>query len=89
MAADANPAFEVATIKLSRPDDQRLPTIQIQNRRLLTWNKSVINLITYAYSIHPSEVANGPDWLDTKYDIVGQPDGEGQPSVVSLKYLDI
>src|SRR5262249_39526885 len=50
MAADANPAFEVSTIKLSRPDDQRLPTIQIQNRRLLTWNKSVMNLITYAYS---------------------------------------
>jgi uncharacterized protein (TIGR03435 family) len=80
MAADANPVFEVATIKLSRPDDQRSPTIQIQNRRLLTWNKSVMNLITYAYSINPSEVVNGPDWLDTKYDIIGQPDGEGQPS---------
>jgi uncharacterized protein (TIGR03435 family) len=80
MAADANPAFDVATIKLSRPDDQRLPTIQIQNRRLLTWNKSVMNLITYAYSINPSEVVNGPDWLDMKYDIIGQPNGEGQPS---------
>jgi uncharacterized protein (TIGR03435 family) len=80
MAADANPSFEVATIKLASPDDQRAPTIQIQNHRLLTWNKSVMNLITYAYSIAPSEVVNGPDWLDTKYDIVGQPDGEGQPS---------
>ena len=80
MAADANPAFEVATIKLSRPDDQRLPTIQIQNRRLLTWNKSVMNLITYAYSINANEVVNGPAWLDTKYDIVAQPGGEGQPS---------
>lgn len=80
MAADANPSFEVATIKLSPPDDQRLPTIQIQNRRLLTWDKSVMNLITYAYSTNPAEVVNGPDWLDTKYDIVGQPDGEGQPS---------
>jgi uncharacterized protein (TIGR03435 family) len=81
MAADANPAFEVATIKSSRPDDPRLPTMQIQNRRLLTWNKSVMNLIEEAYSINPSEVVNGPDWLDTKYDIVGQPDGEGQPSL--------
>jgi uncharacterized protein (TIGR03435 family) len=80
MAADANPAFEVATIKLSPPDDQRLPTIQIQNRRLLAWNKTVMNLITYAYSINPNEVANGPDWLDTKYDLAGQPDAEGQPS---------
>ena len=80
MAADANPVFEVATIKQSRPDDQRLPTIQIQNRRLLTWNKSVMNLITYAYSMNPKEVVNGPDWLDTKYEIVAQPGGEGQPN---------
>jgi uncharacterized protein (TIGR03435 family) len=80
MAPDANPAFEAATIKLSRPDDHRSPTIQIQTRRLLTWNKSVMNLITYAYSINPSEVVNGPNWLDTKYDIIAQPGGEGQPS---------
>ncbi|HEY7388463.1 MAG TPA: TIGR03435 family protein, partial [Bryobacteraceae bacterium] len=81
MAADANPAFEVATIKQSRPDDRRSPTIQIQYRRLLTWNKSVMNLITFAYSINQREVVNGPDWLDTKYDIVAQPGGEGQPSL--------
>jgi len=81
MPADANPAFEVVTIKLSRPDDSRLPTIQTQPRRLLTWNKSVMNLIMYAYSINPTEVVNGPDWLDTKYDIVAQPNGEGQPSL--------
>lgn len=80
MAPDANPAFEVATIKLSRPDDPRLPTIQTQPRRLLTWNKSVMNLITYAFSMNPAEILNGPDWLDTKYDIVAQPNGEGQPS---------
>src|SRR5262249_46612335 len=87
MAVDANPVFEVATIKLSRPDDQRLPTIQIQNRRFLTWNKSVMNLITYAYSINPGQVLNGPDWLDTKYDIVGQPGGEGQPSQLQWQIM--
>jgi uncharacterized protein (TIGR03435 family) len=54
--------------------------MQIQNRRLLTWNKTVMNLIQEAYSINPREVLNAPDWLDTKYDIVAQPDGEGQPS---------
>src|SRR5215471_2176830 len=80
MAPDANPVFEVATIKLSRLDDPRLPTIQTQPRRLLTWKKSVRNLITFAFSLNPGEVLNGPDWLDTKYDIVAQPNGEGQPS---------
>src|SRR5262249_28062640 len=87
MAADANPSFEVATIKLSSPDDRRTPTIQIQNRRLLTINKSVMNLITYAYSINPAEVLNAPDWLDMRYDIIGQPDGEGQPSERQWKIM--
>ena len=39
------------------------------------------DLITFAYSINPHEILNRPDWLDTKYDIVAQPDGEGQPSL--------
>ncbi len=81
MAADANPKFEIATIKPSPLDDPRLPTMQIQPRRLLTWNKSVMNLISEAYSLNPREILNAPDWLNTKYDIVAQPDGEGQPSV--------
>lgn len=40
-----------------------------------------MNLITFAYSMNPSEVVNGPGWLDTKYDIVAQPGGEGQPNL--------
>jgi uncharacterized protein (TIGR03435 family) len=81
MAADANPACEVATIKPSRPDDQRVPMIQIRGRRLEATNESVMSLIENAWLIHPSKVVSAPGWLDTKYDIVCQPAGEGQPSL--------
>jgi uncharacterized protein (TIGR03435 family) len=81
MAADANPTCEVATIKLSRPDDQRLPTIQIQGRRLFAWNRSVLSLIENSWLINSRDVVNRPVWLDTKYDLVCQPAGEGQPSL--------
>jgi uncharacterized protein (TIGR03435 family) len=88
MAPDANPAFEVASIKLSRPDDPRPPEIHTQPGRLFTINKSVMNIITYAYSINPGQVINAPDWLDTKYDIIGQsPNGAGQPSERQWKIM--
>ena len=82
MAADANPTCEVATIKPSRPDDQRLPTISIQGgRRLLGTNRSVMSLIGEAWRITPGGVVSAPAWLDTRYDLVCQPAGEGRPSL--------
>jgi len=80
MAADANPSFEVATIKASIPGDRRPPIIQIQNRRWMAINRTVMELITLSHSVHRGQVLNAPRWLDEQYDITAQPDGEGQPS---------
>jgi uncharacterized protein (TIGR03435 family) len=88
MAPEANLAFEVATIKLSRPGDQRPPEILIQPGRLSTTNKTIMDLITYAYSLSPGQIVNGADWLDTKYDLVGQsPAGAGQPNQRQWKVM--
>jgi uncharacterized protein (TIGR03435 family) len=88
MPPDANPAFEVATIKLSRPDDQRPPMILTQPGRFMTTNKTVMDLITYSYSIYPGQIVNGPAWLDTKYEVTGQPpEGAGQPSERQWKIM--
>jgi hypothetical protein len=43
---DANPSFDVATIRPSRPGDERPPIIQIQNRRWFAINRTVMELIT-------------------------------------------
>ena len=80
MAADANPSFEVATIKPSMPGDERPPRIQIQNRRWFAINRTVMELITYSHELHRGQVVNAPGWLEEQYDITAQPGGEGQPS---------
>jgi len=80
MAADANPSFEVATIKPSMPGDERPPRIQIQNRRGFAINRTVMELITYSHELHRGQVVNAPGWLEEQYDITAQPGGEGQPS---------
>ncbi len=87
MAADANPSFEVATIKPSKPG---MPgkAFRLNGRRFSTMNTSLNDLMTFAYSLHPRQITNGPSWIETeKYDIEAQPDGEGQPSDQQWKVM--
>jgi uncharacterized protein (TIGR03435 family) len=80
MAADANPSFEVATIKPSKPD-QPGRAFRVQGRRFSTYNTTLAAIISFAYRVHPKEIVGAPDWVSTdKFDIEAQPDGEGQPS---------
>ena len=80
VVSDANPSFEVATIKPSRPGDQRAPIIQIQNGRWFAINRTVMELITYSHSLHRGQVLNAPGWLEEQFDITAQTDSAGQPS---------
>ena|ERR1700733_3900866 len=80
MAADADPSFEVATIK---PHDPELTGqgINIKGRNFSTHNISVAGLMRYAYQVNGKQIIGGPEWLDKdKYDIAAVPDGEGTPS---------
>jgi uncharacterized protein (TIGR03435 family) len=80
MAADANPTFEVATIKLSRPDEHG-PRFWFQQRRFSVIHTSVSNLVKFAYGLQQRQLAGVPDWVTSEsYDISAEPDGEGEPS---------
>ena len=77
MAADANPQFEVATVKPSRPGS---PGKQIRvgpNGVLTTVNFSAGDLILFAYKLHPRQLAGKSALLEDKYDITGKPDHPG------------
>jgi len=87
MAKDAKPAFEVATIKLSKPE-QMGKGFGIRGRRVQTINTSIMDLIEFAYKVQVKQVLNAPAWADTqKYDISGEPDVEGQPTYDQLKIM--
>jgi uncharacterized protein (TIGR03435 family) len=80
MAADANPVFEVATIKPSNPDAPG-KGFQVRGRQFSTLNTTVSDLVTFAYGIHARQVTNIPAWFETdKFDLSAKPDGEGQPN---------
>lgn len=87
MAADANPSFEVATIKPSQPGVSG-KAFMLRGRAFSTYNTSLTDLIVYAYDIHKKQVIGGPEWADKdRYDISGVPDVEGAPNNRQLRTM--
>ena len=85
MAADAPLAFEVATIKLSNPD-QPGKLFTVRGRNVMTINTTLNDLIVFAYDLHQKQVAGAPDWAESqKFDVTGQPESPGVPSITQLR----
>jgi uncharacterized protein (TIGR03435 family) len=81
MAADANPNFEVATIKPSNPGAQG-KAFFFRAEHFMTLNTDLNDLIAFAYGLHPKQIVDAPAWFSTDlFDIEAKPDREGRPSV--------
>jgi len=80
MAADADPSYEVATIKPATADEQH-PIFDLRAHRFNATGTSAKELIKVAWNIRGRQVIGGPPWLeDHKFDIVAEPDTPGRPS---------
>lgn len=87
MAADANPSFEVATIKPSKPDDQRKAFI-VQGNQFHIINQPLTQIISFAFDVQVKQVIGLPAWAESdKFDIDGKPDGEGAPNGKQWKIM--
>jgi uncharacterized protein (TIGR03435 family) len=80
MAADADPSFEVATIKPTDPDAQGR-RINADGRKFVTQNTTLADLIKFAYRINGKQIVGAPEWVDSeKFSIAAVSAGEGAPS---------
>ncbi len=89
MARDADPSFEVATIKPHEAGETG-KGFGIRGRTFNTFNTSLADLIVFAYDVHQKQIVIGPaqDWIDkAKFDITAKPDGEGAPSNQQWKIM--
>jgi uncharacterized protein (TIGR03435 family) len=87
MARDADPAFEVATIKESKPDD-RVDGYGADARHVWVENHTVNEMIEIAYGIHRTQIEGGPSWLDEQhYDIDGIADVAGKPNKMQIRAM--
>jgi uncharacterized protein (TIGR03435 family) len=79
MARNADPAFEVAVIKPSVPNDNN-QGFRLEGHRVSIKDNTMTTLICFAYSIQKSQIVNAPRWFDEQpWDIDGVPDVEGTP----------
>ncbi len=80
MAANADPSFEVATIKPSKPDEKGRAFL-VRGGQFITINTTLLSVIEFAYDLQANEVVGGPDWMASdKFDIAAKPDAPGAPS---------
>jgi uncharacterized protein (TIGR03435 family) len=88
MAADADPNFEVATIKPNNSNATSMQALVINGRKFLTRASSLGDLISFAYEVQSKQVVNAPDWLDKdRYDIEAVPEQEGVPNPQQLRIM--
>jgi uncharacterized protein (TIGR03435 family) len=84
MAADANPSFDVATIKPSAPDAKG-KGFGFRGGHFVTFNTNVNDLIAFAYGLHAKQIIDGPAWFGVDlYDIEAKPDAEGRPNLKQM-----
>ena len=83
----ANPSFDVATIKPSRPNSQGR-MFRLQGGQVAAYNTSLSNLISFAYDVHERQIIAGAPWMESdKFDITGKPDVAGQPNLAQMKIM--
>jgi uncharacterized protein (TIGR03435 family) len=88
MAADADPSFEVATIK---PTDPAFKGKGFGGppRRFGTRGTTLNDIIMFVYGVNTKQIVGAPAWADTdRFDITtGQPDVPGAPNETQVRSM--
>lgn len=88
MAADADPNFEVATIKPNNSGATSMQGLTMRGRNFATRASSVADLISFAYEAQSKQIVNAPDWLEKeRFDIDAVPEQEGAPNPEQIRIM--
>ena len=87
MGADADPDWEVVTVKPTDPAENHA-SVRMDGREFVMTNRSVETLLLIGYSVHKKQIVNATEWIRTeRWDIKGIPDVPGQPSLRQMQAL--
>ena len=88
MAVDANPGFDVATIKPTDPNISSGTFFTVRGSHIIAVNTNGNDLVSLAYGLHTKQIVNGPPWLLTaRFDIDCMPDAKGRPNHDQVKLM--
>lgn len=87
MPANADPDWDVVTVKPSDPND-RGDRGGAHGSHITLENQTVEGLLTFGYNVQKNQIANAPEWVKTeRWDVDGLADVRGEPNVVQLQAL--
>lgn len=88
MPANADPSFEVATIKPNDTGATSMQQLTLQGRNFQTRASSLQDLIAFSYQVQPKQIVGAPDWISKdRYDVAGVPDVEGAPNPEQVRIM--
>jgi uncharacterized protein (TIGR03435 family) len=88
MPADADPSFDVATIKPNNSGATSMQQLTVNGRNFQTRASSLLDLISFSYEVQAKQIVGGPDWMDKeRYDIAAVPDVEGAPNPEQVRSM--
>jgi len=88
MAPDADPSFDVATIKPNPSGGKHLQGLTMIGRNFTVRNGSLSDLVIFAYKVQAKQIVGLPSWSDNdRYDIAAVPDVEGEPGPDQLRMM--
>lgn len=88
MGQDADPSFDVATIKPNNSGAPMMQGLNEKGRYFTTRNTSLGDLIQFAYDIQAKQIVSAPEWIDKdRYDISAVSNQEGVPSLQQVRIM--
>ncbi len=89
MAKDADPDWDVVSVKARDPNDtSNSQSMGMKGRQFAMVNRTVEGMLLFAYGMHKKEIVGAPSWIATeRWDVQGVPDVPGHPSLKQAQSL--
>lgn len=89
MAKDADPDWDVVSVKAHDPSDpSNNQSLNFKGRRFLMVNRTVEGMLLFAYGLQKVQIVGAPHWIETeRWDVQGVSDVPGHPSLKQMQSL--
>jgi uncharacterized protein (TIGR03435 family) len=89
MAKDADPGWDVVSVKAHDPNDpSNNQSMSMNGRQFVVVNRTVQGMLLFAYGMHKKEIVGAPGWTETeRWDVQGVLDVPGHPSLKQTQSL--
>ncbi|HXE08652.1 MAG TPA: TIGR03435 family protein [Acidobacteriaceae bacterium] len=88
MARDADPDWDVVTVKPSDPDSKEVGYRISGRRQIQLLRQTAEAMLIVGYGVHKKQIENAPDWVRTQeWDVKGETDLVGEPNAQQTRSL--